>query len=56
MKKNKTFDCVEMKRLGSAKLYEQLKTMDLAEELNYWQQKTRDLHQQQEHVAAEKSQ
>lgn len=55
MKKNKVFDCVEMKHLGSAKLYEQLKTMTLAEELNYWQQKTENLRQQQEVISAEKS-
>ncbi len=41
--KTKTFDCVEMKRKGSAFVYEQLKGMTQDEEIAYWEVKTREL-------------
>lgn len=40
MKKSKNFDCVEMKRRGTERIYEQSKDMTLTEELAYWQEAT----------------
>jgi len=34
--KTKTIDCVEMKKRGSIKIWEQLKDMTLDEELSFW--------------------
>ncbi|KAM3090928.1 hypothetical protein ACKFKG_27375 [Phormidesmis sp. 146-35] len=47
MKKNKDFDCVEMKRSGAEKIYEYTKDMTLSEELSYWQQQAEKLRQRQ---------
>jgi len=41
--KKKKFDCVEMKKKGSAYIYEQVKNMSLKEELEYWKQKDEEL-------------
>jgi hypothetical protein len=41
--KVKQFDCVEMKRLGSEKIYEDIKEMKIKEELAYWKQATKEL-------------
>ncbi len=41
--KIKQFDCVEMKRLGSEKVYEDLKNLKIKEELEYWQKATKEL-------------
>ena len=35
--KVKQFDCVEMKRLNSQKIYEEIKNMNISQELIYWQ-------------------
>jgi len=34
----KTFDCVQMKREGARRIYEQIKDMTRAEELAYWKE------------------
>ena len=41
--KIKQFDCVEMKRLGSKKNYEKIKSMNNEEELNYWKEVSKEL-------------
>jgi hypothetical protein len=41
--KVKQFDCVAIKRLGSEKIYEDIKNMKIKEELAYWQQATKEL-------------
>jgi len=38
--KTKTFDCVEMKRQGSRRIYERIKDMTSQEELAYWRERT----------------
>lgn len=38
--KTKTFDCVEMKRRGSRRIYERIKNMTREEELAYWRERT----------------
>jgi hypothetical protein len=48
MKKIKQFDCVEMKRRGSANVYEATKNLTEVDEISYWQQRTRQLQQQQQ--------
>ena len=38
--KMKTFDCVEMKRLGARRVYERIRNMTPQEELAYWRRRT----------------
>lgn len=38
--KTKTFDCVEMKRRGALRIYEETKGMTVQEELAYWKKRT----------------
>ncbi len=35
--KAKKFDCIEMKRLASQRIYDEVKDMTVQEELAYWQ-------------------
>ncbi len=37
---NKTFDCVQMKREGAKKVYEQIARMSSDEQLRFWREKT----------------
>ena len=46
--KAKTFDCVEMKHQGAAKVREQTKGMTLEQELAFWRERSRILRQRQE--------
>ena len=41
--KTKTFDCVEMKRHGAARLRAQTKNMTLDEEVSFWKERTQAL-------------
>ena len=54
---NKEFDCVEMKRRGSALIYEIVKDMTLEEEVEFWRKETdkllRDIEQRKAGVTAE---
>ena len=43
MKTKKAFDCVEMKRKGSERVYQIIKDMTLEEELEYWRKGTERL-------------
>jgi len=45
--KTKTFDCVEMKRRGAARIYERIKDMTPAEEVAYWKKRTASLRRLQ---------
>jgi ABC-type Fe3+/spermidine/putrescine transport system ATPase subunit len=40
---DKTFDCVEMKRQGQQEVHDRLKGMTKAEQLEYWQQRYREM-------------
>lgn len=46
MKKTRThrvrIDCVEMKRRGAARIYEQVKDLTPEQELEFWQERTED--------------
>jgi len=45
--KTKTFDCVQMKRQGAAKVREQTATLTREEELRFWQERSQHLRQRQ---------
>lgn len=51
----KTFDCVAMKRVGSARIYEQVKNMTPEQELAWWKEREaatkQRLQAKQKHVA-----
>ncbi len=44
--KTKSFDCVEMKRKSQEKIYNEIKNLNKAEELEYWQKGTLKLKKQ----------
>ena len=46
--KTKKFDCVQMKRLGAAKVREQTATLTKEQELAFWREHSRHLRQRQE--------
>ena len=39
MKTKKTFDCVEMKRRGAERIYNQVANMTLKEQLAFWRER-----------------
>jgi hypothetical protein len=41
--KTKTFDCVEMKRLGSLRIYEETKDLTFKQKAEYWRRKSREV-------------
>lgn len=44
MRKNsKSFDCVEMKRAGALRIYEETKDFTLEEELAYWNERSKEM-------------
>ena len=45
--KTKKFDCVQMKRLGAAKVREQTATLTKEQELAFWRERSRHLRQRQ---------
>jgi hypothetical protein len=45
--KTKTFDCVEMKRLGSLRIYEKIKGMTFEQKVTYWQERSRQFREEQ---------
>ncbi len=47
--KTKTFDCVEMKRLGSQRIYEKIKDMTFEQKVAYWRQRSRLFREEQNH-------
>jgi hypothetical protein len=40
--KAKTFDCVEMKRKGSLRIYEETKDLTFEEKVMYWRRKSEE--------------
>ena len=49
----KTFDCVEMKREGARRVYEQIKDMALEDEIEYWRRRSEEFRQEQEQLTRE---
>ena len=50
MKTKKMFDCVEMKRRGAERIYNQIADMTLEEQLAFWQERTELLRKHQQAV------
>lgn len=51
--KKKTFDCVEMKRRGAARIYEQTKNMTLGQKIDYWRRRSQAFRSEQERLISE---
>ena len=51
--KTKTFDCVEMKRRGSQRIYEAIKDMTCEQKLAYWRDRSRQFREEQERLSQE---
>jgi hypothetical protein len=49
--KTKTFDCVEMKRRGSQRIYEAVKDMTFEQEVEYWRVRNRQFREEQERLS-----
>ncbi len=50
--KTKTFDCVQMKRLGAERVREQTAILTKEQELDYWRERSQDLRRRQEWLIA----
>ena len=48
--KTKTFDCVEMKRQGSARIHEQIKDLTFEERIEYWRRRSEAFRREQEEI------
>ncbi len=48
--KNKTFDCVEMKRQGALRVHEILKDMTVQQQIEYWRQQTELMRQRRAEI------
>ena len=46
--KSKTFDCVEMKRKGALRIYEETKDLSFEEEVEYWRRKSEEMTRRQQ--------
>lgn len=42
MKKNKAFDCVEMKKIGGELIYNKTKDLTFNEKVEYWKQRSEE--------------
>ncbi len=51
--KTKTFDCVEMKRHGSQRIYEATKDLTFEQEVAYWRERSRQFREEQERLIKE---
>ncbi len=48
--KNKSFDCVEMKRKGAEAVYQRVATLSVEQQLEYWRKGSETLRQQMKPV------
>jgi hypothetical protein len=44
--KTKTFDCIEMKRRGSQRIYEAIKDMTFEQKVAYWRERSRQFREE----------
>lgn len=51
--KQKTFDCVEMKRRGAARIFERTRNMTLEEKTDYWRRRSQTFRSEQERLNSE---
>jgi hypothetical protein len=54
--KTKKFDCVQMKRVGAAKVLEQTAALSKQQELAFWRERSRHLRQRQKALKVHTSQ
>lgn len=47
MTKNKSFDCIEMKRRGALKIHERLASMSIEEQVEYWRRRSDELRRRE---------
>ena len=52
--KTKTFDCVEMKRRGAARVQQAIAGMTPQQELEYWRNQTEQLRRRQREIQSAK--
>ncbi|MCK4342351.1 MAG: hypothetical protein KAY37_11585 [Phycisphaerae bacterium] len=52
--KTKTFDCVEMKRRGAARVQQAIAGMTPQQELEYWRNQTEQLRRRQQEIESGK--
>lgn len=50
--KTKTFDCIEMKRRGSQRIYETIKDMTFEQKVAYWREQSRQFREEQDRIGA----
>ena len=48
----KTFDCVEMKRRGAARVYEKLKDLSLEQQVEYWLMRNEEMLRERDEARA----
>jgi hypothetical protein len=48
--KNKSFDCVEMKRKGAEVVYQKIASLSLEQQLEYWRKGSASLRQQMQPI------
>ena len=53
--KQKTFDCVEMKRKAARRIYEELKDKTVEEQIEYWRKGTEEMKKRREARSKAKS-
>ncbi len=51
--KTKTFDCVEMKRRGAARIHQRTKDLTVEQKIDYWGQRSEEFRTEQERLVAE---
>ena len=52
--KNKTFDCVEMKRKGAEAVYQKVASLSIEQQLEYWHKGSASLRKQMQQPAIDK--
>ncbi len=51
--KTKTFDCIEMKRRGAARIFEATRGMSIEQEVAYWHRRTEALREGKKRIQRE---
>jgi hypothetical protein len=54
MRKKKTFDCIAMKERGERAVYEKIKGMTLAQEIDYWNRRSEEMRRRREAAMAQR--
>ena len=51
--RTKTFDCVEMKRRGAARVRQQTKDLTLEQKIEFWRRRSEAFRTEQDHLIGE---